>query len=381
MPYKNNADKIKHNKEYKEANDATLTLNRILKSKQKSITQVTADKLLNKGLGDKEFWLNIKIQKSLKQQTEEHMKQRNIEIEKENEIINKETEKAITKTSYPVQKVFDHINISQKSKPNNIKTYTSRSKVLVRLLCGDSNDFMCIYKKTNVKIIEKAYPDGKALAYVSFMLKMIDSNPEIKERVTTKMREFLVKEQDRLTQQNTARGIRSNDQHMIDNDYDEQYKEMHDKTYTTNKQKLVEILYLHSIYDKKGKLIVIPRNYYHNTQIITSPREVIAEENYYNKKTGTFYINNFKTKTKYEASKYQVSDDIKNKINKLIGNNKYLFTDNNSNLSAYIKLTLGFNINHYRKIMKAYFMKTLSREDIARSMKNSVATGKAAYGN
>ena len=66
--------------------------------------------------------------------------------------INKETEKAITKTSYPVQKVFDHINISQKSKPNNIKTYTSRSKVLVRLLCGDSNDFMCIYKKTNVKI-------------------------------------------------------------------------------------------------------------------------------------------------------------------------------------------------------------------------------------
>jgi hypothetical protein len=240
---------------------------------------------------------------------------------------------------------------------------------------------MCIYKKTNVKIIEKAYPDGKALAYVSFMLKMIDSNDEIKERVTTKMREFLVKEQDRLTQQNTARGIRSNDQHMKDNDYDEQYKEMYDNTYTTNKQKLVEILYLHSIYDKKGKLIVVPRNYYHNTQIITSPREVIAEENYYNKKTGTFYINNFKTKTKYEASKYQVSDDIKNKINKLIGNNKYLFTDNNSNLSAYIKLTLGFNINHYRKILKAHFMKTLSREDIARSMKNSVATGKAAYGN
>ena len=149
---------------------------------------------------------------------------------------------------------------------------------------------------------------------------MIDSNPEIKERVTTKMKPFLVIEQDRLTQQNAARGIRTNEQHMIDNDYVEQYKEMINNTYKTNKEKLVEILYLQSIYDKNKKLQSIPRNYFHNCAMITSPRQVIAQENYYNKKTGTFYINNFKTKTKYEPSKYQVSDDITNKINELIGN-------------------------------------------------------------
>ena len=60
---------------------------------------------------------------------------------------------------------------------------------------------------------------------------------------------------------------------------------MMNETYITNKQKLIAVLYLESIYDKKGKLQLIPRNYFHNTKIITSPREVVEQENCYNTKT------------------------------------------------------------------------------------------------
>ena len=115
---------------------------------------------------------------------------------------------------------------------------------------------------------------------------------------------------------------------------------MMNNTYITNKQKLTAVLYLESIYDKKGKLQLIQRNNFHNCKIITSPREVIQKENYYNTKTGTFHIQNCKTITKYAPSLYQVSTVVKNKINKLIGKDTYLFTDNDSNLSTYIKDTL-----------------------------------------
>ena len=69
MPFKNPEDKIKHNKEYKEKNKWTIYLNRIIKTKQKSVSQKTYDNI--KDLASKPVLDSLVIKKSLKESLQE----------------------------------------------------------------------------------------------------------------------------------------------------------------------------------------------------------------------------------------------------------------------------------------------------------------------
>ena len=65
MPYSDPLKKIQHNKEYKQKNKWTIYLNRIIKSKQKSVTQKTYDNI--KEIASKPLLDSLVIRNTLKQ--------------------------------------------------------------------------------------------------------------------------------------------------------------------------------------------------------------------------------------------------------------------------------------------------------------------------
>ena len=70
MPFSTKERKAEHNKQYKDANKPMLTIRRIIKLNQKTITQKTYE-LIKDFVEDDLFWDKVSVRKTIQQTTNE----------------------------------------------------------------------------------------------------------------------------------------------------------------------------------------------------------------------------------------------------------------------------------------------------------------------
>ena len=384
MPFKDKQAKSEHNKAYKANNSELLTIQRIIRLKQKTITQKTYDKIKS-FVEDQSFWENVTVRKSLQQRTKEATQ--NVVTQqppKPTPPTPKPTTKQITtKTKkYPVVDAIQFIK--DKYYDSNLKTYLSRINVLVKLLCKEQDDFMCIYKQESIAIINKAYKTPKA--YFDFMLLMYDTNPEVSKRVPKKLYDLLRladKNADTMQQANTIRKAKERDETT---DYSEEYNKLinKDTSQLNDEEKLLRLFYLEGIYDKHDKLQMIPRNYLFDVKIIKSRRYNDKENNFYIINSGTLIINNFKTKGRYQPIVYDINTKIKKMVEGHFKKNPtqtHLFGPyTREKFNGIVTKSVGNTIDNYRRIMRYYNAKKgYSLEDLANAMRGSPTVGEISY--
>ena len=401
MPFSTKERKAEHNKQYKDTNKPMLTIRRIIKLNQKTITQKTYE-LIKDFVEDDLFWDKVSVRKTIQQTTNEMVQTMVPVVAQPTTTVGRTTRNkptntpqvntpqvngptvSMTKTTYPVQLARDFILANPVLQTR--KTYKSRINVLIKLLCKKQDDFMCIYKKESFGLIKKKYKNPDQ--YFNFMLYMIDNVPEIKKRVDANIVKELRKAATETKTISDANTIRTNIARQKNTDYDDEYEKLvsKDTSKLNDMEKLIRQFYIYGIYgnQKTKPLRMIPRNYLFEAKIIKTQRENDKVGNFYIEKTGTLLINDFKTKTRYEPITYNIATVVKQQISKSLKKHPrdYLFGDYERNdFNKILSKSLGTGIDHYRRIMRAHHLKDgkYSLEEIATAMKNSPTSGVISY--
>jgi hypothetical protein len=288
----------------------------------------------------------------------------------------------LSNTKYPVQLARDFVLAIPVEGTRD--TYKSRINVLIKLLCKEKDDFMCIYKEKSIEIIKKKYKNPDQ--YIMFMLFMIDEVPEIKNRVPIKLVALLRKAAVTTKAKSDANTVRKNEERAKNTDYNTEYENMitKDTTALNDMENLIRVFYISGIYNNANKLRMIPRNYLFDVKLIKTLKENDKIHNFYILSTGKLIINDFKTQKKYEPIEYNIDKKVKEMISQNLKKDprEYLFGQHKRNdFNKIISKSLGTGIDDYRRIMKAHHLKDnqYSLEYIADVMKNSVGSGKISY--
>ena len=381
MPYKDKQAKADHNKEYKRKNSELLTIHRIIRLKQKTITENTYDKIKS-FVDDDSFWENVTVRKSLQQSTKEAI---------QNVVSQEPTPKTTPKQTTTNTKKYSVADakkwINEFYTVNKTKaTYLSRVNPLVKLVCkeDDKDDFMCIYKKTSIALIKEKYKTPKA--YFDFMLIMIQNNPEVSKRVSETMHNLLKKADSESEITQDANTLRESEERDATTDFEELYNKMvkKDVSKLNDDEKLIRAVYIDGIYDNDKVLQMIPRNYLYEVKLIKTNKENDEKGNFYMPTTGQLIINDFKTKGKYQPVNYKINTKVKKMIDNNLAKNpkkKYLFENGGRDqFNLLIKNSLGFGVNDYRRIMKFHNEQLgYTLEELAHAMKDSVRAGETSY--
>jgi hypothetical protein len=148
----------------------------------------------------------------------------------------------------------------------------------------------------------------------------------------------------------------------------------------TDELKALKTLYIQGIYDDKGELAMIPRNYFVKTKVVRRMSDTNKIDNFYLKSTGTVILNTYKTASQYGPIKYRVPKNVRIVLNRHAGDSEYLFGDVDvSTMNRKIKDALGVGIDDYRRIMKRKHADKYSVEQIAKAMAHAPTTGKVSY--
>ena len=288
-------------------------------------------------------------------------------------------------------------------------TYFNRINVLSKLICkkefvyrgtkteGDEFDMMCIFNKDSIEKLKQKYTNKNTLThYLSTMLWMHDHITIIKNNADKDTIKSIQDFQKDSKDDALEELIEKADEEADNNDYDEDYKRMEQETHkilkkTSNfdNEYLISVLYRLSIFDDKGNLSIIPRNYYHNMRIVETESDIDDKykNNYYVKDEGTMIINDYKTKSKGRIY-YKINRTAKAKLSNVLKDKRqWMFQQKNAvepiantNVSQLITKTLTMSINLYRKVMKQNFQnKGMSLKQIANASKNSIQTGRTSY--
>ena len=168
MPYKNLADKKAHNLAYKAKNKWSLYLARIIKTKQKSVSQDTFDNI--KDIAPKELLDSLKIRNSLKQSLEQTIDEY---VPPEPEPVQKPRKEAITDKKYPLSLVIEWMkeNIDDSHHIKNSKDqYESKLRTMVNKFGGEgSTDVIVLFTPKIIKEIIQNYKNPTT--YLNILVK------------------------------------------------------------------------------------------------------------------------------------------------------------------------------------------------------------------
>jgi hypothetical protein len=154
----------------------------------------------------------------------------------------------------------------------------------------------------------------------------------------------------------------SRDEENIDNralkkadetNYIQHYKDLfaieeeYSKTENGSQKHLISLMYSKGLLDNQGNVLMIPRNYYYEIELIDNDKEIITKPkeagkgyNYYNYNNGRMLIQSYKTAPKFGAIDITLSNYTKAVINKSIKENGYLLLQ----VMIYILTTLPLGL-------------------------------------
>jgi hypothetical protein len=160
---------------------------------------------------------------------------------------------------------------------------------------------------------------------------------------------------------------------------------------------LISLMYSKGLLDNQGNLLMIPRNYYYDIEIVKN-NEVIVEKpekagkgyNYYVINKNRLYIQSYKTASGFGAIDLILSNYTKAVIKKSLEERprKWLFVTNSnglySNSTAFgtsISGVLGINVNIIRRAFINYkiFVEELPRKKVANLARHSIQVNESTY--
>jgi len=156
-------------------------------------------------------------------------------------------------------------------------------------------------------------------------------------------------------------------------------------------QYTLALLYTRGMYDKddENKIVIVPRNYFHEVYLVKIDTEMDNTRNFYNTKTGRMVLNRFKTDAFYNFD-YIVPKEVKVAIDAYLkaNNNKtFLFEKKEggryrpSSLGTNVKQAIGSNIQTYRVAVENFEIQVRNtpNEVVAKAMAHTLSTQDATY--
>jgi hypothetical protein len=174
-------------------------------------------------------------------------------------------------------------------------------------------------------------------------------------------------------------------------------EEEYEKTDYASQKHLISLMYSKGLLDNEGNVLMIPRNYYYDIELIENDNETITKPktepkgyNYYNYKTGKMLIQSYKTAPAYGPIKITLSNYTIAVIKKSLElkQRKWLFATtsndkyyNSTSFGTAIANVLRININQIRRAFVNYhiFVADLGRVKVAILAKHSVVVNESTY--
>jgi hypothetical protein len=160
---------------------------------------------------------------------------------------------------------------------------------------------------------------------------------------------------------------------------------------------LISLMYSKGLLDNQGNLLMIPRNYFYDIEIVKNNEDVVEKPdnagkgyNYYVINKKRLYIQSYKTASGFGAIDITLSNYTRDVINKSLEERprKYLFVTNSnglySNSTAFgtsITNVLGINVNIIRRAFINYkiFVEEMPRKKVANLARHSIQVNESTY--
>jgi len=283
-----------------------------------------------------------------------------------------------------LEEMTDFIN-SKDTKPNTKKTHINSVKSLLKIF--KVNTLEDIIKNNTVDnintVIKQNYKSPTGL--YNILLFFFDHYDELKS--TYKLKYDSLKEQTNKSKNETILNSYTNRLEDTKN-YQTEFNNIINKTNEDQLLNLIHKLYTVGVFNHKGQITMIPRNYFKNIRL-TEEDIKTDNENWYNYNTGRLVINDHKTSNKFKYN-YFLPDEVVTLIEKSIQDKPRLFLFSNqlrnmpideNLLQKKIKSALGVSINEYRKIMENYFIqfKNTPVETVENAMGHNLSTSLVSY--
>lgn len=274
------------------------------------------------------------------------------------------------------KEMIDTMDVADSTK-RNMKSMVNS---LVKLLCIERNDFLCIYTKINAKVdlIKREYKNPSTM--IQFMKTMIDKHESIRNRVPQQNRNILNRRAASEATTQEAKKIETTKQRDAETNWAAEYERIVQHEAATDELKAIKSLYVDGVRNDKGYLTMIPRNYYHSMKVVNNQRQTTKTDNFYIKSSGTVVINDYKTKKQYGMIKYKLPKTVRSILNRYAGNKETLFEGSADVMNTKVRKAIGSGIDDYRRIMKHKFESDgISVEAIAKAMAHAPTTGNVSY--
>lgn len=364
MPYATKEAKRAHNDRYHVENKARLMVARMQKRGQTRIGQRAYDEIKDEAPPE---WLQtltiiqgkLKATPTAAQEEKQRIRQGRAKISVDR-----------------AKELIDTMDVADSTK-RNMKSMVNS---LVKLLCIEKNDFLCVYTKINAKVdlIKREYKNPSTM--IQFMKTMIDKHESIRNRVPQQNRNILNRRAATEATKQEAKKIETTKQRDAETNWAAEYERIAQHDAPTEELNAIKALYIDGVRNDKGTLTMIPRNYFHGMRVVQNQKQTNKTDNFYIKSSGTIIINDYKTKKQYGMIKYRLPKAVRATLNKYVGNKGTLFEGTADVMNTKVRKAIQSGIDDYRRIMKHKFQADgIGVEAIAKAMAHAPTTGNVSY--
>jgi hypothetical protein len=160
---------------------------------------------------------------------------------------------------------------------------------------------------------------------------------------------------------------------------------------------LISLMYSKGLLDNQGNLLMIPRNYFYDIEIVKNNEDVVEKPdnagkgyNYYVINKKRLYIQSYKTASGFGAIDITLSNYTRDVINKSLEERprKWLFVTNSNGLysnstsfGTSITNVLGINVNIIRRAFINYkiFVEEMPRKKVSNLARHSIQVNESTY--
>jgi hypothetical protein len=295
-----------------------------------------------------------------------------------------------------------------KDNGNSETTYTSKLNTIMTKFNLSKVDgiFSDVYKNSYEKIVETFSGYANPSQYIVMFPYVYDRSIKLKgivDKLDTTgklMKRLKVEYKDsRDTENIDTRVVKKGDE----TNYIQHYKDLFaieeefSKNEYASQKHLISLMYSKGLLDNQGNLLMIPRNYFYDIEIVKNNKDIVEKPdnagkgyNYYVINKNRLYIQSYKTASGFGAIDIKLNNYTRDVIKKSIKERprKYLFVTNSnglySNSTAFgtlITNVLGINVNIIRRAFINYkiFVEEMPRKQVAKLAKHSIQINESTY--
>ena len=422
MPYKDPEMKKEYNKKYYKTNRVKLNAEKIVKNvknqDQRCLMKTTYDKYKTGFNNNQKLFLDGLIkncQLERKQLYEMPEPPPILEIPEQPEDIPfvprlpeqrvfRENRNMDTFTKMEADRVI-HINRRVDDGGTEKSYYQKINSIMTKFDLDKENGLWSdVYKAGFDKIVEVLSVYKNPSGYIVVLLYIYERSEKLKA-IVDKMDDGLYKKlQVEYRESQSREKVANRETKLADKtNYIQHYKDLfmieeeYSNTQYASQKHIIALLYSKGLFDDNGNLILVPRNYFWNIELVERDSDMLEKPktqgsgyNYYNVNNGKLYLQSYKTVGKYDAITLILNKYTQKVIMDSYKENKrqWLFLtkfgnrySSNSSFGSQIGESVGITVNQIRRAFINYhlFVEKWSRDKIAKVSGHSVDINELIY--